>query len=294
MGVYYLFVFCSAGNWTQGLVLAFTTEKYALPPQCISWLSTLFYWFIFSATALHSFDFNIFHITLNIFLLSCDSYSIWIQRLLNSSIFKITIGNVILINLYNFHIAVILYTFFFFFGCTGFALSALCLLGKGSTTWTILPVLLCFSSYSCKVSHFCPSLDSDNTHPASLVQFHTTMSGLLTEMVFNFLPWLASNHDPSDLWLPSSWDYKCNPLHLVLFLSFYYAITCFTALFSPFLEIEKTVTHWLLFQPSAENSIYFLDLIIQHSIVWYMKTSLQQRFHHNAVFSHCFHPFINK
>jgi hypothetical protein len=115
MGVYYLFVFCSAGNWTQGLVLAFTTEKYALPPQCISWLSTLFYWFIFSATALHSFDFNIFHITLNIFLLSCDSYSIWIQRLLNSSIFKITIGNVILINLYNFHIAVILYTFFFFF-----------------------------------------------------------------------------------------------------------------------------------------------------------------------------------
>jgi hypothetical protein len=26
-----------------------------------------------------------------------------------------------------------------------------------------------------------------------------------------FLPGLASNHDPPDLYLPSSWDYKCEP-----------------------------------------------------------------------------------
>jgi hypothetical protein len=45
----------------------------------------------------------------------------------------------------------------------------------------------------------------------------TTASGLFVEMgvSWTFLTRLASNFNPSDLYLPGSWDYRYEPLSLV-------------------------------------------------------------------------------
>jgi hypothetical protein len=66
----------------------------------------------------------------------------------------------------------------------------------------------------------------------------------------NFLPGLASNHDPSDLRFPSSYEYMCEPLHV------YDLTTCLDVIY---LYITSLYIHYIyIYIPLTQ--VTFLDL----------------------------------
>jgi hypothetical protein len=67
-----------------------------------------------------------------------------------------------------------------------------------------------------------PSPPSYAPHIAGITSMyhHTWLAGLKWNLKVFFFAWagleLYSNHDPSDIWLSSSWNYRCEPLCLDL------------------------------------------------------------------------------
>jgi hypothetical protein len=64
---------------------------------------------------------------------------------------------------------------------------------------------------------FWPALDHDLSNSAFLIagiikHVPPCLPYLLRNNLANFLPRLASNHDPPDICFLSNWDYRCEPL----------------------------------------------------------------------------------
>jgi hypothetical protein len=108
-----------------------------------------------------------------------------------------------------------IFFFFFFFAVLGFELRALCLLGQGCATWATLPAALSalvtfeieFHFYAwAGLNHNPPIYAScvtgvtDTCHHAHLL--------LVEKGSWELRPRLGSNHDPPDICLPSSYDYR--------------------------------------------------------------------------------------
>jgi hypothetical protein len=97
----------------------------------------------------------------------------------------------------------------FFLVVLEFELRALHLLGRHSNTWA----LFCFSYFSDRVLHFCLGWTTVLLPMPPMYlgpQARTIMSSLLVEMgtSLTFYLVLALNHNPPDLCLSSSWDYR--------------------------------------------------------------------------------------
>jgi hypothetical protein len=109
--------------------------------------------------------------------------------------------------------------------CWGLNSGPLSLLGRcsrhGSTA--VPPALFCLSCFSGRVLCFCLGPASD-CHPSTYasciagitsIYHHAWLGGLRWGVgLTNFFPRLTSNYNPPDFWLPSTWDYKCEPLYL--------------------------------------------------------------------------------
>jgi hypothetical protein len=115
--------------------------------------------------------------------------------------------------------------FVLFFDSTGFELRASSLLD--STNWVTTPVDLFFSCFSARISWFClgPALDHSSPNYGLLVRWdYSCLTSFpawwLRKSLINFLPGLDSNHDPPDLLLLTSWDYRHETLPLAFPLLF--------------------------------------------------------------------------
>jgi hypothetical protein len=105
---------------------------------------------------------------------------------------------------------------FFFFGST----QVLCLLGRHSTTWPMLPNSFLFQLFFGEGLPFLPgtSLGPLNpptytSHTASIIHMCTHSCLVYWDGISLFSPRLASNYDPFNLCFLNSWDYRCVPPH---------------------------------------------------------------------------------
>jgi hypothetical protein len=101
----------------------------------------------------------------------------------------------------------------------GLACKASCLLGRSSTTWTTLPVLLVLVIFWHRDSHFWSGPRSSYlcSHIAGVTgACHHSQLRLRWDLT-NFLPRLTSNHNPPSLSFLSNWGYRHEPPHPLRF-----------------------------------------------------------------------------
>jgi hypothetical protein len=101
------------------------------------------------------------------------------------------------------------------FAVLEFELRALCLLGRHSNTWVMTPALFHFSYFSGRVSHFClgqPQIIFFLPVASRIVMMtgtcHHPWLFVWDGILISFFSRLALNSDPTDLCLPSRWDYQ--------------------------------------------------------------------------------------
>jgi hypothetical protein len=105
----------------------------------------------------------------------------------------------------------------FFVALLDLEFTASCLLGRYSTTWATLPVFFCVVYFWGRVSHtVCPGFPQTVILLISASWVARIWGWAISAQLINFFLRLVSNHDPPNLHLLSSCDYRhlpSNPAH---------------------------------------------------------------------------------